>query len=443
MEPKREFRPVPSVKQSDMHWSWVYGQDYHALLRSTGHKFRDGRWTSDDDGSFLQYSVSEPPAVSELFPFTFPSYEEKGEGDFPGTPMDGSFRVCITRGYDSSVYYGSIADVPIPKPVDPEYGDLVLSLNAQGTAFIKRARPGNPTAGLFQFVGELHDIPRLPRLKYSGLKTFRDLGENYLNVVFGWQPFVKDLVDMYNTQQRLESSLKKLRDNNGLIVRRRESKKTSTAIVDAFEGSLSSPFGRLDDTTIGGDSRLKGFIVGGPLGCANADLYPLDFTGQCDYNCTVMDTTTTWNCGSFGYYVPDIGSSQWTERAKRALFGQNPTPSQLWELLPWSWLIDWFSNVGDIMSNISTNAVDNETWTNCFSMREIDLTTEIIISNHWDEKTGSYGFHLPAGSSSLKYSRSEIQKWRRQASPYGFGLSWPDFSLRQLGILAALGITRR
>lgn len=428
-------------RQSPMHDSWVYSRDYRALLRSTGHLKRDGLWTSDDGGSFHQFSVLEQPVLSEGFPFSYPSYEARGEGDFPGEVVSDRFRVCITRGYDSSVYYGSFTDHRIPEVVDPDYADYVLDLNSQGTAFIKRARPGNPTANLFQFVGELRDVPRIPRLRYSDLSSFRDLGENYLNYEFGWKPFVKDLLDMYNTQRKLEKTLKALRDNNGLITRRREKKKTSTTASVLCEGSINVPFGHLGSTLIGGHPSLEGFYVGGPTGCADLDLY--SFTGQCDYRYTVYDTLTTWNCGNFGYYVPDIGSPQWTERAKRALFGQNPTPNQLWELLPWSWLIDWFSNVGDIMSNLSTNAVDNETWTNCFSMREISQTHEVVISTHWDHLTGSFGFDVPAGATSLVYSRVETNKLRRQASPYGFGLSWPDFSLRQLSILAALGITRR
>jgi len=444
MVPKVSLDPVPSVRISDMHSSWAYGRNYNVLLRSTGHLKKDGLWLDDESGSFHVYHEYEPICVSEKFPFSFPSYEADGVGDFPGSTRNGQFRVCVTRGYDSSRYYGPIADHPLPEPVDPVFADHVLALNAQGTAFIKRARPGNPSANLFQFVGELHQIPQLPKVSYAGLKSFRDLGSNYLNFEFGWKPFVKDLVDMYNTQRKLEKTLEGLRKNNGLIVRRREKRKTTVESSLISEGSLSVPFGHLVDTTIGGDSFLNGYYVSGPTGAADLDLY--SFTGQCDYSYAVNEQLTTWNCGNFGYYVPDIGSSRWTEKAKRALFGQNPTPSQLWELIPWSWLIDWFSNVGDIMSNLSENAVDNETWTNCYSMREIETSHYITISNHWDHHTTStFGavFDVPAGSASVDYTRTELNRLRRQASPYGFGLNWPDFSLRQILVLAALGITRK
>lgn len=428
------------VRQSPQHDSWVYQRKHNVLLQSTGHLFKDGRWTGEGEDFFV-YHEEEPAALSESFPFTFPSFERRGEGDFPGPPANDRFRVCVTRGFDSSVYYGPALDHKLPPVVDPDYRDYTLTLNNQGTAFIKRARPGNPSVGLFQFVGELSRIPTLPRLRHLGLKSFRDLGENYLNYEFGWKPFVKDLVDMYSTQRKLEKTLQKLRDNNGLVVRRREKRKTSTVMNVQCEGSLSAPFGHLGDTAKGGNSLLEGYYVGGPTGCADLDLYL--FTGQCDYNYSVYDTFTTWNCGNFGYYVPDIGSSQWTERAKSALFGVNPTPNQLWELLPWSWLIDWFSNVGDILSNLSKNAVDNETWTNCFTMREVIHSHVVRVSTHWDTFEGTNSFFVPGGSASVEYLRKEILRMRRQASPYGFGLSWPDFSVRQVLILAALGITRR
>ena len=439
MVPKYD-QTLDSVRQSPMHDSWVYQRYYNALLRSTGHLFRDGRWTGEGE-EFFVYHEEEPAALSESFPFTYNSFESKGTGDFPGESVNDRFRVCVSRGFDSSVYYGPVANHLLPTPVDPDYGDYSLDLVSQGTSFIKRARPGNPSAGLFQFVGELHQIPQLPRLRYSGLKSFRDLGENYLNYEFGWKPFVKDLKDMYVTQRKLEKTLQKLRDNNGLVIRRRDKKQTSTVPSVKAEGSLTEPFGHLGDTSIGGNSALEGYFVGGPTGCADLDLF--SFTGQCDYNYTVYETLTTWNVGNFGYYVPDIGSSQWTERAKRALFGQDPTPNQLWELIPWSWLIDWFTNVGDIMSNLSVNAVDNETWTNCFAMRELIHSHVVNVSTHWDELIGAYAFHVPSGSASIEYKRNEVLRLRRQASPYGFGISWPDFSARQILILAALGITRR
>lgn len=52
------------------------------------------------------------------------------------------------------------------------------------------------------------------------------------------------------------------------------------------------------------------------------------------------------------------------DRANRAVFGLELSTATLWEAMPWSWLIDWFSNVGDILQN-SRNSLPVETSGSC------------------------------------------------------------------------------
>lgn len=442
MVPKRNSVAV-SHRQSDMHDSWIYYRNHKALLRSTGHRFRDGRWQGTED-DFYVFERRDPPCLSERFPFSFPSYERYGSGDFPGTQDHGHFRVCVTKAYDSSSYYGSIANVPF-EPVDElPFGSLIPQLNAAGTAFIVKHRPGNPVLNLGQFLVELRQLPRLPHFLRSETKKFKDLGSEYLNVEFGWKPFVKDVIALFNGQQRIQRALEKLVKDNGLSIRRRSKKElTIDDPVDLCEGSFMEPFGHLGDVSKGGHEELEGIIVGGPTGCADTDLY--SFTGQCDYKAQEMVSTLRWQCGTFRYYVPDIGSDRWTAKAKTVLSGGKFTPSLLYEVMPWSWLIDWFTNLGDIVSNFSSNAVDNETLTNCFSMESQERTRTVTISTHWDYHfSAPFGvaFEVPAGSASLLYSTTEDYKARRQASPFGFGIPSSSFTARQWAILAALGVSR-
>jgi hypothetical protein len=342
------------------------------------------------------------------------------------------------------MYYGSSADVQLPPVVESDFGDIVLGLNARGTSFIVKNRPGNPVLSAGQFLAELRELPQIPHFLRSGAKRFKDLGSEYLNVEFGWKPFVKDVVALFNGQQRIQAALKKLVKDNGLSVKRRSKKEfVLDGPVVVCEGSLSKPFAHLGDVSIGGNTELDGYYVGGPTGCADLDLY--SFTGQCDYKFQRTVTTMSWQCGTFRYYVPDIGSDRWTERAKIALSGSNLTPSLLYEVVPWTWLIDWFANVGDIVSNLSSNAVDNETLTNAYSMESQETLFEVYVSTSWDElETFPFGSHffVPSGSASPYYFRKEGYKARHQASPYGFGIPPESFTARQWAILAALGLTR-
>jgi len=116
----------------------------------------------------------------------------------------------------------------------------------------------------------------------------------------------------------------------------------------------------------------------------------------------------------------------------------------LYSVLPWSWLVDWFANVGDILDNMSSNAVDNETLTNAYSMRTVEDLETVDIRVSWDDyDQPSSGFpelavFIPGGSDTYSASFRKTNKLRYQASPFGFGLKFGDFTRRQLAILAAL-----
>lgn len=445
MEPKRRVS-LSNVKQTDAYSTYASTRVHEALLRSTGHLYRDGRYISDEDTEVGFHTFrSEDPFHFDANR-TFQSGSYIAAGLFDSTLHTCNWKNSIMTGF-TTLFDGYVQS--LPEIVETVYGDYALVLNDLGTNFIRNNRPGNPVATLGQFTGELHQLPTIPLLLRRRLSTIRDLAKEtanqYLNIEFGWKPFVTDLKKAYVLQQTLADRLNKLRSNNGLKIRRRSKKKvTNSAPVVVVEGSLSCPFGWLGDESVGGSSALEDYFVGGPLG----PLFNFDFAGgQCDYRYTTVESTTTWQCGTFQYYVPDIGTDRWTERAKRSLFGFDLTPSLAWELIPWSWLIDWFTNVGDIVSNLSTNAVDNEVLTNCYSMMELRLHRDIVISNHWDEWVNSEPgdptyFHLPAGSGKVSYALDERSRLRRQASPYGFGLKWPDFTPRQIAILAALAIKR-
>jgi hypothetical protein len=148
----------------------------------------------------------------------------------------------------------------------------------------------------------------------------------------------------------------------------------------------------------------------------------------------VITTTYTdeWFEASFRYWIPDIGSPNWTKRATAALFGISPTPSLLWEVLPWSWLSDWFGNVGDVLANLSQNAAENLVAKYAYYMASSE--TRIYVSD-----TTYLTGNLQVSASAISIARS---KYRTAASPFGFGLTSASLTAKQASILGALGISR-
>jgi hypothetical protein len=115
------------------------------------------------------------------------------------------------------------------------------------------------------------------------------------------------------------------------------------------------------------------------------------------------------------------------------LFGLSPTPELIWELAPWSWAADWFSNAGEVISNFNSFELHGLVMKYGFIMEEISGRETLFMPG-----TGLTGVTGPPPDVWNDYSI----KRRKEANPFGFGVGWEGLSLTQLAITAALGITR-
>lgn len=285
---------------------------------------------------------------------------------------------------------------------------------AAGTTAWGRFAPTKEEAGFGQFLGELHELPRMysqVAMARSFTDKMRGAGSDYLNVQFGWKPFVKDLRDTLHTMQHIEERLAQLERDNGQRVRRggtvsSTSSSTSTRIVGQSNGVSPTPplatqfFSRLSEWTR--ETRT--------------------------YN-----ESKYWFSGRYRYYIPNIKTRVGRARLILRQIGVDATPNLLWQLMPWSWMLDWFYSYGDIIRNVTLQHQYNLTTDYAYVMgheRTITEQSQMI----WD-RTGKQ--HI-SGRTSI----SEI-KARGAASPYGFGVKSGDLNSYQVSILTALGISRK
>lgn len=309
-------------------------------------------------------------------------------------------------------------------PVFPHgsYADQVAFASDKFAKGYKLTRPDKEGASVGVFIAELarDGLPSLPLRLLSRVRTLKSAGSEYLNVAFGWKPLLNDLRKMYHLTHTLHRRLERLRKHNGQWESRKGTISDDQTVTQVVLGDGDSAFG-----------GLKGF----PTFAANPQ------------HSTWIRTTThrekVWYSSKYKYYTPNISSPLWTARATAALFGALPTPALLWEAMPWSWLVDWFGNVGDVISNLSPGAVDNLIFDNQCVMRNITEEITDSINASWGKY--SFGKHsMAAGSCSLTYTyKSEIKCRVGGGNPFGFGFQMADASPYQLGILAALGLSRQ
>lgn len=383
------------------------------VFSSTNPKRHDGSWARG--GGFLVHHQS-----SIVRPCLLPEYT------YLGMKWGGLAAVVGSQ----STYPGTI---PASYAL-PSYNAENTLLTPWGTKGWARARPGNQNANLFQFGYELHKPPTVPglgtardRILAGGLKhlpgrllqrlsSFKGLGSEYLNVVFGWLPFVKDLQEMYQLTHDIDSKLAKLRRNNNRS-NKRERTLVDSLKVTSTETINNGPFAYLYPTPV---------IIGG---------------GRTVKTVTTTNRERIWFKGTFVYSVPNIGTLEWEKRARRYLFGGGLTPVNAWKVIPWSWLIDWFSNASDVFSNLSQNAVDNEVARHAYVMRTWQVKTETIVQTTYGGRSGSPSSY-PAGSGMAVLTEDRTIKSRVVATPYGFGLTPSALTPYRAAILGALGMSQ-
>jgi hypothetical protein len=115
------------------------------------------------------------------------------------------------------------------------------------------------------------------------------------------------------------------------------------------------------------------------------------------------------------------------------LLGTTLTPDVLWELTPWSWAVDWFSNAGEVVNNFTNMSVNGLVMRYGYMMEEKTSTKTYIL-----DRCALNGLSNSAPPPSSVTMTSKV---RAPANPFGFGLSWEGLSPQQLLITAALGIT--
>lgn len=299
--------------------------------------------------------------------------------------------------------------------------------NYYGSVALANTIPTNPQAGLAMLAQDVKLRPKYPLTWLGDLQTktsfFRNLGGEYLNLTFGWSPFIRDVVSFVKSVQGMNKTISQFLNDNGKVIRRRYD--FPEIITQEAPVNL-------------GTSWCEKLLVNTASGITG--MYYL-FDNEADSRGLLTRTRLTsqkiWFKGAYSYYVPMDDSIESnilrTDALCNKILGARITPSVLYELAPWSWLVDWFASVGSLFKIQSQLGRDGLVIRYGYVMRTTSVTDTYTLS-------GIRFRSFSPGPVTLRLTT--VRKERVKATPYGFGLNPNTFSDQQWAILIALGMAK-
>lgn len=286
--------------------------------------------------------------------------------------------------------------------IPSELGRDQAQLWALGSTAIARSIPDVPDFSLPRFIGELREgLPKVPLRTLSQEKKLRSVGGEYLNIQFGLMPTVSDLQKLFQLlfDPRARQFIKRELDKE-FRVRKVIDKSESTVNTDLSASSEKNTL----PSFLASDVRLTR---------------------------TRVQSYRIWSSVSFKYYQVSRLQTLINDLERQLGMGVIPTAIDLWNLIPWSWFVDWFVNLDDVITNLSYLGKSGLYLRYGYIMGHFsDVITDrqtCVINGSRFESIGV-----------THYER----KYRVKASPFGFGLTWKEFDPFQTSILGALGISK-
>lgn len=222
----------------------------------------------------------------------------------------------------------------------------------------------NDLAGLITDEDTVEDVMKLPvHLAQDTAHLVYDVSNSWLEFNFGWAQVARDLMGVL---QSLLGFRKKLED---LIIGSRK--------IHTWHGSYTDPNAPYEDFT-------GGMECGGHSWCP-VDTHHALYRHRVEYNAMMH-----WKYGltvKYRYTLPDwVTGLEGDIRALFSSLGLSPGLDTIWEVIPFSFVIDWFLPIGQLLQRYTPQAdpvpVTVEILDVCRS-RRVGASANIAASHRW------------------------------------------------------------
>lgn len=278
-------------------------------------------------------------------------------------------------------------------------------LNALGTLAISLTKPTDPAVDMITTMAEL----LAERKFFSVPGKSGSLAGEYLNYQFGIAPLISTAQDLRKAVDNADKIVGQFLRDSGRWVRR------------SFD---------FDPLITSSTARTSGVY---PWAHSGINIYLVE-SGTLTVN--TRTETKSWFAGAFQYHLPKEAIPRRVAELD-ILYGVKPGVSTGWELIPYSWLVDYFVPVGHMLSYADDYYQYGLILPYSYLMSHTVTTIEYQWKGRVKDAAGNWTNRTVSGT------LTKERKRRIRASPFGFGLKPGDLTTKQLSILAAVGISRR
>jgi hypothetical protein len=328
-----------------------------------------------DYGEYIHfmYSIDSPPRsvsyIADVDEYAYPLCLTKPNFTFGRRKYTYNVsRAAIMRYYE------------IPWFRDQEIATLQTLMSQQVLKLLPKAVPTSRRYSLARNLAELKDLPRsvislqhalsdfsrltahIPSsakdLIYNLSSNVKNVPGEYVSYWFGWRQLYKDVVELLDFPEKATKDVNRLIERNG--------KPTSFRVSSKMPGTqTATPTFRYDPSNIGNESSV-----------VEQTTVTRDHEFRLLVNAT-FDFPTTG--------IPELRRDLFLQK-----LGVKPTPTDLYNLIPWSWLLDWFTGLGNYIECIDVINTDQSLFNFGFLT---GITTGKITTYHSGKSVSTWSRH--------------------------------------------------
>jgi hypothetical protein len=279
------------------------------------------------------------------------------------------------------------------------------NLIALGSTAIARSLPNVPPFSAPRFLGELaQGLPAIPGKALKKSRSLRNAGGEYLNFQFGVAPTLNDLGPFIEYLAGIKKAIRQTHFGETARVRKVIDKGISTTRVPytSSDYSVRTVNGTYTSTIAG-----SGYL-----------------STRSEYRIWSSITFVYDQVRLLDQMISDF--EDWL-----GLKNIVPTAVDVYNLVPYTWLVDWFANFNHVVTNLSYIGRDGLYLRYGYIM----ATYKDTLTYEMSKRVGDIPLHTTANA-------TFVRKYRVKASPFGFGLTFKDLDGFQTSILAAIGVSK-